>query len=856
MDAEADGSPLQRAEQILEQARGEINEQHPERADALLDACEAALERARPASDPSAVLRLQTRVELCRAWVVFERDGPELAVEAIDHCRDVAVQHGFDDLIGACDLQLGSVQGRSGDHQAALIALSRAEQSRRTMSAVDQARLLLNRGSLLSHLQQPARAVGDLAEATEVALRTGMGPLAFMATHNEGYAHFLLGDVPRALRLMERADEMDVEVDRGIARLDRARVMLEAGLVDEAHELLDAAAREVEASGSAHDLGEIELDLARCEVVLGRRGEAIERARRARRLFQQRGESGWRLVAAAVELEAIPTTADTAFVRARLGSALQRLAEGHHDLAVSRRAALVLVEALIDANLLTEAQLAMGHAAPLTRSPQLATRLHTRRVSARLHAAAGRPSASVRVLRRAADDLGRSARRAAGLDLRTALTVHAGPLIDLDMSLAMRGRSPARVLSRTEIWRDLVRTVPPLRSSTDERHPEALTRLRRSREELRQALRGEPERRAQREVISAERAVRELDWVATATATRRVAHGPMTSPAIRDAVCAAGVTLLSTLMNENDLYAVLVRPDGRPSLHRLGGRGAITDVVRATQADLAADARLPAQSPLGSMVRASLQQHLAALDDVLLAPVRDAGLGASSLVVVPIPLLMPLPWGMLASRHARATTVARSATLWARRHTRLSRAPEVYAVAGPDVPLADEEVTSVMRAWGSGEVVHASESSAHGVVSALRTRDVVHIAAHGEHHSQNPLFSSLRLADGPLFAHEAEGQQLQATHVVLSACDAGRISVRRGEEPLGMTASLLALGVPTVVAAGSPVPDAVAHPVMSAYHAGLAAGHDAATALAQATVEGDLLAKTFTCYGSTWSTPA
>jgi CHAT domain-containing protein len=129
---------------------------------------------------------------------------------------------------------------------------------------------------------------------------------------------------------------------------------------------------------------------------------------------------------------------------------------------------------------------------------------------------------------------------------------------------------------------------------------------------------------------------------------------------------------------------------------------------------------------------------------------------------------------------------------------------------------------------------------------------VVHLAAHGEHHLQNPLFSSLRVGDGPVFAHEMEGQALRATHVVLSACDAGRVSVRRGEEPLGLTASLLALGVPTVVAAGSPVPDAVAHPVMSDYHRHLAEGLDAATALARATEHADLLGASFTCYGSGW----
>jgi hypothetical protein len=175
VDAEADPSPLQRAEDLLEQARLAVNEQRPDRADGLLQDCEAWLSRAGDAdADAQAVLRLQTRAELCRAWVVFEAAGPQAAVAAVQRCRDRAVHHGFGDLVGACDLQLGSVQGRSGDHRGALTALSRAEQSRSAMSTVDQARLLINRGSLLSHLQEPARAVEDFAAASEVALRAGL----------------------------------------------------------------------------------------------------------------------------------------------------------------------------------------------------------------------------------------------------------------------------------------------------------------------------------------------------------------------------------------------------------------------------------------------------------------------------------------------------------------------------------------------------------------------------------------------------------------------------------------------------------------------------------------------------------
>jgi CHAT domain-containing protein len=78
------------------------------------------------------------------------------------------------------------------------------------------------------------------------------------------------------------------------------------------------------------------------------------------------------------------------------------------------------------------------------------------------------------------------------------------------------------------------------------------------------------------------------------------------------------------------------------------------------------------------------------------------------------------------------------------------------------------------------------------------------------------------------------------------------VNVRAGDEPLGLTACLLAFGVSTVVAPVSVVGDDLALATMTAYHEGLASGQDAATALATATGDGPLLAASFTCFGAPW----
>ena len=138
------------------------------------------------------------------------------------------------------------------------------------------------------------------------------------------------------------------------------------------------------------------------------------------------------------------------------------------------------------------------------------------------------------------------------------------------------------------------------------------------------------------------------------------------------------------------------------------------------------------------------------------------------------------------------------------------------------------------------------------VVRALGSARVVHLAAHGVHEAQSPLFSSVQMADGPVFAHEFP-RPVAAEHVSLAACDVGQFSTRPGDEPLGLAIALMALGATSVLAAVSPVADHVAADAMVAYHRVLATGVDAAEAWA-GVVREQPAAGVFCLYGSDWST--
>ena len=127
---------------------------------------------------------------------------------------------------------------------------------------------------------------------------------------------------------------------------------------------------------------------------------------------------------------------------------------------------------------------------------------------------------------------------------------------------------------------------------------------------------------------------------------------------------------------------------------------------------------------------------------------------------------------------------------------------------------------------------------------------VLHVAAHGHHEPENPLFSSVLLADGPLFAYDIAPVPTLPDQIVLSSCDVGRVGMRADAEPLGLAVALLRSGVRTVVAAVAPVSDQAAAAVMDSYHRRLASGVGPAQALADSLPEAGDRPAPFTCFGA------
>jgi CHAT domain-containing protein len=219
------------------------------------------------------------------------------------------------------------------------------------------------------------------------------------------------------------------------------------------------------------------------------------------------------------------------------------------------------------------------------------------------------------------------------------------------------------------------------------------------------------------------------------------------------------------------------------------------------------------------------------VDAALLRPLQRQ-LGDRSLVVVPTGELQALPFGLLPSCRGRAVTVAPSGALWLRAVGAPSRSGPTVVVAGPGLPAAAGEAGAVAASYDDVRLLTGADATAQAVLQALPRAGVAHIAAHSRLRADNPLFSSLLLADGPLSVYDLEGLSRVPPLVVLASCDTARSKVTSGDELLGLAACFLALGTGTLIAPVVPVADDDTAPLMIALHERLQAGAAPAQAVA------------------------
>jgi hypothetical protein len=250
------------------------------------------------------------------------------------------------------------------------------------------------------------------------------------------------------------------------------------------------------------------------------------------------------------------------------------------------------------------------------------------------------------------------------------------------------------------------------------------------------------------------------------------------------------------------------------------------------------------------VARRSLAAGLNGISRQMFTPIRN-NMGDGPVLVTGLGVLSTVPWGLLPDLRGRGVSVTASVTaaLSGRSHRRPGGGG-VLAVAGPGVPNGAAEAERVAALYpGSSSLV---EGAATGGAMLSRVADggLLHIAAHGHHEAESPLFSWVQLVDGPLYGYDIAPNPTLPDHVVLSSCDVGRgDDDRPGGEPLGLAAALLRSGVSTVIAGVSRISDEVAAQSTVVYHQRLVAGDGPAAALAAAIASADGAPVPLTCFG-------
>lgn len=729
-----------------------------------------------------------------------------------------------------------------------------------------EARARNNRGLLNAHLGTGRTADDDLSRAAAIFQQLGLDLAAADARWNSGIAAGQRGDIAGALRCFAAVDQeyRRLAVPRPWLLLDRFELLLSVPLVEEAVEIASRAVRELNRRGMASDLAEALLARARAALVAGDPETAGQAAAQARARFRRQGRRTWAVFARHVELRAAYARGTrssallTAMVRAAtelddtgwLGPALTtRIEAGRLAVALGRidRAAELFA---------TAAAARRRGTAPRRAQSWYALALHRRLT--------GDTRGAARALRQGLAVLDGYRASLGATELRAHSGAYGQELAAEGLDIAIRAGSPAGVLAWAERWRA---NALRLRAALPPRDPQlaaALTELRMVSAALEDALlAGRPAGVLRRHQARLEHRIRELTRSIGAAGGHGVganagldvggSGGPVRPPGVRALAGRLGhAALLELVAHGNRLRAVLLR-DGRVTLHDLGPIDETLHLARLHRFGLR---RLLTTGDTAA-ARAGVEHAAIELDQRLFGPIRPL-LADRPLVIVPIGALHAVAWAGLPTCTGRPVTVAPSATVWLGASDRTApRGPAVLA-AGPRLPAGEMEVRILGRRLPGARVLTGAAATAEAVTAALDGAGLAHIATHGSFRADNPLFSTLELADGPLTAYELERLPRPPGLVVLSACDSGLSGVRPGDEVMGFTAVLLALGARTLIAAVLPVPAEITTTLMLDLHRRLRAGTRPAAALAEAqqafAPAGDRVARAtaaaFVCFGA------
>lgn len=795
---------------------------HLEDSTAAAQHLRAAIRYGRKAGNPTAVARARSDL----AYVLVRCGRSRAALREIElakpHLRDAEAS----DLLVMEALVL-KVLGR---WDAALEAYQRAfPMVQATGDRQSLAVLLGNRGVVQLHRGRVHDAERDLLAADAIFASIGSGLHRAISMHNLGYVAALRGHVPLALTRYD-------EAERGYARhrgvplelwRDRCELLLAAGLDAEARTAAQHAVDVATARRERGELVEAQLRLAQAALSDGDPVTAERIAAGAARALIRQRRPGWAALAQWTRLVACATQAPGSVSDVVLRRAAVRLERAGWR-GWSLEARLRAAEVALARGRATYARRDLEQVARARRGGPVWHRQLGWHGEALLRSSRGDRVGALRAAGRGLSLVDEHRATLGATDLRAGASSRVSALASFGLRLAVDGARPETVWRWAERTRAAALLYPPVRPPDDERVDAALASLRHvvhQRQEAAAANR--PDEDLVRRQVELEDRIREM--VRRAAGDGRAGR---TSPDARAVLTTLGARALVEYARCADRLWAVVAVDGRLRLADLG-------CIPAAEQELhhlffVLRRMVGAPETASESLRRRLMAAADRLDAALLRPLAGY-LGDRDLVVVPTEPFHALPWSVLPSCRGRAVSISPSATLWSKAAAAAPRPlRRTVLAAGPGLRHAEPEVAELARVHPGAEVFTGASARVADVLTAMADADLVHLAAHGRFRGDNPQFSGVDLADGPLTGHDIERLPASPVRAVLSACESGQTLALPGGEQMGLAATLLSVGVRSVIAPVLQIPDAEAAPMMLDLHLGLRAGLTTSAALAAA----------------------
>ena len=714
------------------------------------------------------------------------------------------------------------------------------------------------------------RALDCYERARELCRQSGMPLLELQADYNIAYLHFLRGDYDKAIegltRTRQRALENGDAYHLALCDLDQAEILVELNLTDDAARLASEARERFEALGMAFETGRSIANLAIATHRQMNSVHALELFAQAKAIFERENNQGWQALINVYramllfelgkydEARELCWTARAFFesqcldrreIACDLLLARLSLNTGRADEA--RTCCQTVLQKLhaIEAPLLAfQAHLLLGHAERMLGDWKAAYVCYNH---ARSELEALRSSVQCEELKisflkdksdvyqslvevcwnegseTAAETVFRHIEQAKSRTLAEMVFGRSGRIGWSEMSGSIAGR--IRTLKAELNW--LYHRIDLEQTSQDgisvERINSLRTEARHKEDEFLRTIRARDSLKSQSNVIES----------AVPIEPREI-----TTALHREAVIVeyfeTGTDFVAAVVNNFSTEIVRLAPVRQVSSNiqmlqfQLSKFRLSTSYSDAFQAELLATIRNRLQNLYGDLI-----EPLSSL------------LQARHIVVVPHGILHYLPFHALFDGTQylidRFTiSFAPSASIYTMCHQRQANSEGISLLMGvqdENAPFIGREIHAVAAAVSEPRVFLGADATTEVLRSAGPDSRLIHIATHGFFRTDNPMFSSVRLADSYLNLYDLYDLRLPVELLTLSGCGTGLSVVAAGDELLGLTRGLLCAGVQSVLLSLWDVHDRTTAEFMSCFYSHLRQEREKGAALKAAMLE-------------------